>query len=119
MRGKVGRKVEVDGDDWDGDDGDGDDGDGDRDGDGYGDGEWEQDGERDCKREREQEQEREREELLIIILYYLRPKSSTYPVSATPTYTSPSNNPKTFNSQSQQLANKMLFFYHYGCPFYH
>jgi hypothetical protein len=34
-------------------------------------------------------------ELLTIILYYLCPKSYTYPVSATATYTSPSNYPKS------------------------
>jgi hypothetical protein len=60
-------------------------------------------------------------ELLTIILYYLCAKSYTYPVSAKATYTSPSNNPKSFNSQGRHMLTKILLFifFHYYCPLYH
>jgi hypothetical protein len=51
-------------------------------------------------------------ELFTIILYFLCPKSYTYPVSATATYTSPSNYPKSFTSQNswQPKCYFLIFF---------
>jgi hypothetical protein len=59
-------------------------------------------------------------ELLTIILYFLCPKSYMYPVSATAAYTSPSNIPKSFNSQGLHMVTKILLFnvFHYDCLLY-
>ncbi len=90
--------------------------------DGNGEQKWKQKWEQERKWEQKLKWKKEREEAFSHFLYYIfMSKSYTYPVSATATYTSPKNNPKSFNSQGRQLTPKILFlcFNHYNCPLYH